>query len=308
LDQHGEHPHLPGPSVYPVGFAIGVACLLVGIVISWYVAAVGAAIAIVFAFLWVRDIAGARGLTEVAETEPEARTPLEDPGMQPEPGERFPRSVFLESATLGIGALIGGIVTVPALGFMVLPSFVEQGYPHIDLGPLENFPEGEYVVATFMQDPEQGEVSRRTAFVRYNGLLEIEGANPPAQPSFTILSSRCVHLGCPTQPNGPLFDEEKKEVEGVTLIPTLPAGGFGCPCHGGQYDQEGNRVAGPPVRSLDRFSFRIKDGNLLVGKTFSVGHVEGSGKDARIRKYKLAPPGEHVDGLERWLYPIQPPR
>ena len=30
--------------------------------------------------------------------------------------------------------------------------------------------------------------------------------------------------------------------------------GFGCPCHGGAYDTEGNRTAGPPVRSLDRFA------------------------------------------------------
>jgi quinol---cytochrome c reductase iron-sulfur subunit, bacillus type len=305
MDPHGEHPHLPGPSVYPVGFAIGVACLLVGIVISWLVAAVGAGIAIVFAFLWIREVAGKRGLTEVAETAPEARTPLEEPGPKPEPGERFPRSVFLEGATLGIGALIGGIVTVPALGFMVLPSFVDQGYPDVDLGPLENFPENEFVVATFLQNPEEGEVSRRTAFVRYNGLLD-------NQPSFTILSSRCVHLGCPTQPGGLIQDAQAKEHRSggnvVRLIPVVGTSGFGCPCHGGAYDNEGNRTAGPPVRSMDRFAYSIKDSRLLLGRAFSVAHVENSGKDAKIRKYKLATPGEHIDGIERWMYPIQPPR
>src|SRR5690349_24495338 len=31
---------------------------------------------------------------------------------KPAPGERFPRSKFLEASTLGIGALIGGAVTV----------------------------------------------------------------------------------------------------------------------------------------------------------------------------------------------------
>src|SRR5919198_6275502 len=127
MEPHSEQPHLPGPSIYPVGFAIGVACLLVGIIVSWVVAAVGAGIGIVFAFLWVRDVAGRRGLTEVAEAEPEVPGPLAEPGFQPEPAERFPRSIFLESATLGIGGLIGGIVTVPALGFMVLPAFVSQG-------------------------------------------------------------------------------------------------------------------------------------------------------------------------------------
>ena len=59
----------------------------------------------------------------------------------------------------------------------------------------------------------------------------------------------------------------------VRLIPTLPAG-FGCPCHGGQYDTEGNRTAGPPVRALDRYEFLIKNGNLLLGTTYSVGKVD----------------------------------
>jgi Rieske Fe-S protein len=184
---------------------------------------------------------------------------------------------------------------------MVLPAFVDQGTPEVDLGPLDNFPEGEFVVSTFLADPAQGEVSRRTAYIRNNGLLQ-------GKPSFTIISNHCVHLGCPVQPNGPLFDDQKKQVGDVTLIPTLPAGGFGCPCHGGQYDQEGNRTAGPPVRSLDRYSYAIRHARLFLGKPYSVGSVEGTGKDAVIVKYPWSNPGQHVDGIEGWLYPIQPPR
>ena len=41
--------------------------------------------------------------------------------------------------------------------------------------------------------------------------------------------------------------------------------GFGCPCHGGAYDSEGNRTAGPPVRALDRYEFSIKEGSLWLG-------------------------------------------
>jgi hypothetical protein len=108
------------------------------------------------------------------------------------------------------------------------------------------------------------------------------------------------------QPNGPLFDDKKKQFGQVTLIPTQPAG-FGCPCHGGQYDTEGNRIAGPPVRSLDRYSFSIRNGRLFLGKPYSVSHVEGTGATAKIHKWAYAFPGEHVSGLESWLYPIQPP-
>src|SRR5438034_8983353 len=54
--QHGNRPHLPGPSLYPIGFAAGVACILVGLVVNpKIIAPIGAAIAIVFGFLWARD-------------------------------------------------------------------------------------------------------------------------------------------------------------------------------------------------------------------------------------------------------------
>ena len=57
------------------------------------------------------------------------------------------------------------------------------------------------------------------------------------------------------------------------------------------YDAEGNRTAGPPVRSLDRYEFSIMDGNLVLGKLFSVGTVEGTGAKAQIMKYYHAYPG-----------------
>ena len=53
---HDEHPHVPGPSLWPVGFAVGIVVLLVGLIVSWYVAALGAILALVFGFLWVRDL------------------------------------------------------------------------------------------------------------------------------------------------------------------------------------------------------------------------------------------------------------
>ena len=84
--------------------------------------------------------------------------------------------------------------------------------------------------------------------------------------------------------------------------------GFGCPCHGGQYDTEGNRTAGPPVRALDRYSFSIVNGHLFVGQPFSVCEGRRHRRErARSTRRTLAFPGEHVNGLESWLYPIQPP-
>jgi hypothetical protein len=77
-DEHDTH-DLPGPSLWPIGFAIGVACVLIGLVISIPVLIVGAVVALVFGLLWVRDLfvsrpvtAAAAGLPDVAPVATEA--------------------------------------------------------------------------------------------------------------------------------------------------------------------------------------------------------------------------------------------
>jgi Rieske Fe-S protein len=306
-----DKPHLPSPTLWPVGFAVGVACVLVGLIVSWPAVAVGGAIALVFGFLWVRDLS--TGMRHAQPPAPPA-PPAAPSGPAPPatagpagahelaPGERFPRSRFLEGATLGLGALIGGVVTVPPVGLLVASAFEGQKFRDVDLGPLSDFPAGKFVITTFVEDPAAGEVSRRTAYIRYNGILK-------GQPSFTIISNRCAHLGCPVQPNGPVDAKPSRVVkdkagnELLSLTPSQPAG-FGCPCHGGQYDTEGNRTAGPPVRGLDRYEYSIKNGRLVLGSAYSVDYVRGAGKDARIKKYPLHNPGQHVAGPEFWLWPI----
>jgi Rieske Fe-S protein len=297
-----DQPHLPPPSLWPIGFAIGIACVLTGIVVSTIVAIVGAVIAVVFGFLWIRDVTRPVR-TPAPDVEPERREERVEisPAADDEPAE-YPRSTFLSVATLGLGAAIGGLITVPVLGFAVLPSFTNQEEQGVELGPIEDFPEGQFVIATYLENPEIGEVTRRTMYIRNNGIED-------GIPSFTLLYSRCAHLGCPVQPNGLIFEEEKKVVgeHGAEVTPVLLTG-FGCPCHGGQYDTEGNRTAGPPVRALDRAEFSIIDGKLVLGPFFSVSEVEGAGARAKIYRYRRQVPGVHVDGPSAWLYPIEVPQ
>ena len=298
-----DTPREPGQSLWPIGFAIGVAVVLVGLVISVVALVVGALLTLAFGLLWIRDASRAHGPVDSAPAH-------ELMGDTPSPGlaaaeeqhlETYGRAGFLSLATIGLGGLIGVGVVVPSLGFAVLPSFMGEGVEtnDVDLGPMSNFPEGSFVITTFIANKAQGDVSKRTAYIRNNGLSENK------EPSFTIIYSRCVHLGCPVQPNGPI-DDKVVTYKDVTLKKVVPSG-FGCPCHGGAYDVEGNRVAGPPVRSLDRYAFSIRDGNLWLGKHFSVGTVEGTGADAKISRYRQAYPGVHVDGIERWLYPLPVP-
>ncbi len=288
-------PPPPGQSLWPIGFALGVACVLVGLVVSWAAVVLGVVVAAVFGLLWIRE--SGQGRAQAA-----APAPAPPPDAEAEHAETYGRAGFLTAATIGVGGVIGAGVVLPSLGFAVLPSFSGAAVKtkDVDLGPISNFPEGTFVITTFLGDELEGAVSRRTAYIRNNGL------SADNKPSFTIIYSRCVHLGCPVQPNGPKFEDKIVKYKDVTLTPVQPAG-FGCPCHGGAYDTEGNRTAGPPVRSLDRYAFSIVNGNLVLGKHFSVGHVEGTGADAKISRYRQAYPGVHVDGVERWLYPIPVP-
>ena len=294
--------HGPAPSLWPLGFAVGLTVTLVGLVIgSWVTAGVGALLMAGFGIVWVRDaMNGEESLTEVAAPAPAVVVDEEEPEL-----ETYGRGTFLGLTTLGLGGVITGLVALPVAGFAVLPAFVGQGSDDIDIGPIDDYPEGEFVVATFLSDPEQGEVSRRTAYVRNNGFKD-------GVPSFTILSNRCVHLGCPVQVNGLSLEDEKQLVSvedgpSVELTPTQAASGFGCPCHGGQYDTEGNRTAGPPVRALDRYRFEIRDGRLVLTEPYSVGEVDGTGADAVIHAYDWVNPSVHVDGVEAILYPLEPP-
>jgi Rieske Fe-S protein len=281
-----------GPTLAPIVFAIGVAVILAGLVVNLEVIApAGVAITVLAAVAWIRG-SGRRSQAQTKTLEPTTNE-----------GERFPRSRLLERATLGLGGLVAAGVALPAIGAAVLPAFGHTKARAIDLGPIGAFPEGEFVIATFLSDPQAGEISRRAAFVRNNGFVG-------QSPSFTIMSNRCTHVGCPTQPNGPIFVQKERfrrtNVGEIKVVPTLPAGGFGCPCHGSQFDTEGNRTAGPAPRALDRYQFSIRNGRLVLGPIYSVSRVDGAAGTARIHSFKRLGDGEPASGPESLLYPLDP--
>jgi Rieske Fe-S protein len=282
-----------GPTLAPIAFAIGIAVVLAGLVVSpGVILPVGGAITLLAGFAWIRG----SGRQSPTSPEPESNQSAAE-------AETFPRNRFLERGTLALGGLIAAGVALPAIAVAVLPALGRSKPKAVDLGPIEAFPEGQFVIATFLSDPQAGEVSRRAAFVRNNGFVG-------KSPSFTIMSSRCTHVGCPTQPNGPIFVQREKfertNVGEVKVVPALPAGGFGCPCHGSEFDTEGNRTAGPAPRALDRYQFSIRNGRLVLGPIYSVSRVDGAGGTARIHSYSRLGDGEPASGPESLLYPVDP--
>jgi cytochrome b6-f complex iron-sulfur subunit len=62
---------------------------------------------------------------------------------------------------------------------------------------------------------------------------------------YVALYQRCVHLGCRVP-----FCETSQWFE--------------CPCHGSKYNRVGERRGGPAPRGLDRFTFAISGGQIVV--------------------------------------------
>jgi hypothetical protein len=146
-----------GPSgIWPVSVAVGIAVLLVGLVVNLLLVAVGGAIAVCAAVLWAREARSGGGRQAAAAAPLVERRAL----IQ---AERFPRSGLVTRATVGLGALVGLGVALPATGAAILSSLGGGRQRPVDLGPVNAFPEGQYVIATFLSDPEAGEVSRRAA-------------------------------------------------------------------------------------------------------------------------------------------------
>ena len=144
LEPSRQDSHVPGPSLWPVGLALGIVVLLVGFAMAWWVVAVGVVVVFVFGLLWARDIAAEKGLREET-AQPEPADGDGAPAVEAAPAHEatsYTREKFLEATTLGLGGVIGALVTVPVLGFTVLPSFLHQGRKELDLGPLAPLPGG----------------------------------------------------------------------------------------------------------------------------------------------------------------------
>ena len=213
MSSHDDKQHVPAPSLWPIGFAIGVVCLLVGFVVSWWGVAIGAALAVVFGFLWVYDLT--RDMREPAHA-PVPGTATVEVADEPAPAhaEEIPtysRSVFLELGDArprrrhrrsghAAGARLRRAARVRA----------PQARRTSTSGRSRTSPRASSSCRRSSRIPSQGEVTRRTAFIRNNGLVAVDGKQ---EPSFTIIYSRCAHLGCPVQPGGVLDEEHAKNLK-----------------------------------------------------------------------------------------------
>jgi Rieske Fe-S protein len=174
--------------------------------------------------------------------------------------------------------------TLPALGFALGSAVFERPPARWEaVGPPDQFPNDTYLPRVITSVPGIGEVGKTTVYVRAHN-DDIDGPKDPDIPyaseggaDFVALSTRCMHLGCP-----------------VRFVAASER--FICPCHGGVYDFTGKVSGGPPVRPLDRFYVRVRDGQLEIGPRYSV-----NSQFERFPHYR--DPGQPLDGIGQYLYP-----
>jgi menaquinol-cytochrome c reductase iron-sulfur subunit len=191
-------------------------------------------------------------------------------------GETVTRRRLMTLTVHGAGAVAASAFLLPALGFAAGSAIFERA-PVIwtPVGKPGDFPNDDYVPRVVTYALGIGEVGKTTAYVRAHN-QQLDGPKLDVQP-FIALSSRCMHLGCPVRW-------------------TSAANRFICPCHGGVYSFTGAVSGGPPVRPLDHFYTRVRNGQVEVGPRYSV-----NSQFKRFPSYR--DPGEPLDGIGQYIYP-----
>ena len=129
-----------------------------------------------------------------------------------------------------------------------------------------------------------GQVGKTTAYVRKLNAGDRRRAEPARdrRSDFVAISTRCMHLGCPSATSRPPSASSARATAASTTSAARSSGG-------------------PPVRPLDRFYTRVRNGQVEIGPRFSV-----NGEFRRFPSYR--DPGQDLDGIGQYLYPAASPR
>jgi menaquinol-cytochrome c reductase iron-sulfur subunit len=147
------------------------------------------------------------------------------------------RRKFLEWFVKVCSALITGLLALPVVSFLFEKTTPETGsnwYPLLKLNPEEKAGVNQARIRKVVRDGWLQDVQEQYVWI----IKKQDG-------SYLVLNSHCTHLGCLVS-----WDDGSKK--------------FRCPCHGGVFDETGNRVAGPPPRPLDRYATKVENNTLFI--------------------------------------------
>lgn len=159
-------------------------------------------------------------------------------GAQPElQGKQVTRRKFLTLGIGGISGLIGVALGIPLVGYAVSPATTKKEQHWVELGSTSDFKPLTPTKVEFDVVRKDGWIEEQT---KKSAWVVLNDAGTPV-----VFDPRCTHLGCAYR-----WDAADRR--------------FLCPCHDAKFDLDGNVVAGPPPRPLDRLQSKIEGGKILV--------------------------------------------
>jgi menaquinol-cytochrome c reductase iron-sulfur subunit len=147
------------------------------------------------------------------------------------------RKTFLKVLTWGGGMTAAAAVGVPVLSAALSPATHVRKEPKWQpVGRPEDFPIDEVrkAVVAVPRDDWARSLREQAVYVWR-----------PSPREVVVFSRKCTDLSCP-----------------VTWDPG--SGCFFCPCHGGIFAKNGERMAGPPKRPLYRYPNRLREGVIEI--------------------------------------------
>ncbi|MGB9458377.1 MAG: ubiquinol-cytochrome c reductase iron-sulfur subunit [Bryobacteraceae bacterium] len=149
------------------------------------------------------------------------------------------RRSFFEAVILGLGAVIGAGLGLPALAYLLVPPKSRQQGAWIEIGELDKFSAGGPIEVAFRRiraDAWKVVSEKDTAWV----VKRADGG-------VTAFGPQCTHLGCAYH-----WDDGRQE--------------FVCPCHSSLFRIDGSVISGPAPRPLDRYETNVENGKLMLGR------------------------------------------
>jgi menaquinol-cytochrome c reductase iron-sulfur subunit len=147
------------------------------------------------------------------------------------------RRIFFGLLVTGGAVLVAGVVGIPAFLSGLSPALQSRRREAWrSVGRLSDFPSGAVSVGVIPADRDvwPRSLPRQAIFVWRRSEADL-----------VVFARSCTDLGCPLD-----YDP------GSTC--------FFCPCHGGIFAQDGERLAGPPNGPMIRYAHRVHDGNLEI--------------------------------------------
>ena len=152
------------------------------------------------------------------------------------------RRKFLKITSHALGGTLAAGIVAPLVGLAVHPLIKETVYgteDFINIGKMDDFP---------VDVPKKMSItsSKMDAWNIFEGLvMGSVWVVRREDGSLNVFSTNCPHLGC-----GIDWGQDENK--------------FLCPCHGGVFDIDGKKVAGPSPRDLYAFETKIENNNVLI--------------------------------------------